>query len=137
MVVFDAETGMEADLPGLIAGVIRKRFEVVSPVVLRTREELAAAIANNPFGTDAGGAAPMQIVFLADLPAAERVAALDLNRSPGDTFEVVGREIYVRYGAGVAGTKLTNDYFDRTLGTASTGRNLRTANELLGMMDRG
>jgi len=34
-------------------------------------------------------------MFLADLPAPERVKSLDPNRSPGDEYVVKGREIYL------------------------------------------
>ena len=35
------------------------------------------------------------VMFLADLPAPERVKSLDPNRSPGDEYVVKGREIYL------------------------------------------
>ena len=39
---------------------------------------------------------------------------------------MVGRDIYLRCPNGIGRSKLTNDYFDRALGTTSTGRNWQT-----------
>jgi uncharacterized protein (DUF1697 family) len=74
-------------------------------------------------------------MFLGNRPSEERIAALDPNRSPGDEYIVVGWEIYLKFGVSIARSKLTNVYFDKVLGTASTARNWRTVNILLAMMD--
>ena len=66
--------------------------------------------------------------------SAQRVAALDPNRSPPDQFRVVGREIYLCLPNGVARTKLTNAFFDSRLATVSTLRNWRTLLELMARM---
>ena len=71
---------------------------------------------------------------MAGRPSAARVRELDPDRSPGDLFRVVGREIYLMCPNGVARTKLTNAWFDAQLGTVSTFRNWRTARKLLAMV---
>ena len=53
------------------------------------------------------------------------------DRSPGDEFAVLGREIYLHCPNGVARSKLTNSYFDSRLLTISTTRNWRTTLKLL------
>jgi uncharacterized protein (DUF1697 family) len=58
------------------------------------------------------------------------VAGLDAGRSGPDAFAVAGREIYLHLANGVAGTKLTNAYFDSKLKTVSTIRNWRTVLKL-------
>ena len=77
----------------------------------------------------------MLVFFLADLPDRAHVEALDPNRSPGDEFAVMGREIFLHCPNGVARSKLTNSYFDSRLSTTSTGRNWRTVRKLLDMVD--
>jgi len=62
---------------------------------------------------------------------AAAITALGPNRSLGDTFEVRGREIYLRLPRGHAKTKLTNPSFDDVPGTPSTIRNLRTITTLV------
>ena len=70
-------------------------------------------------------------------PAAANAARLDPKRSPGDAFELRGRDLYLHLPNGVAKTKLTNDYFDRTLATVATVRNWNTVGKLVEMSSRG
>jgi len=80
----------------------------------------------------------MFVGFLSSKPTAAQIAALDPNRSPGDTYRVIGREIYIDLsGNGAARTKLTTAYFDSRLATTSTFRNWRTTTSLLAMMTGG
>ncbi len=130
-VVFAAAAGCAERLPDLVAKKIAERFEFRAPVVLRTANELHRVAAGNPFLKSAVDQGALHVAFLADLPQKRRVAALDPERSPGDSFEVRGREIYLHLPNGVARTKLTNDYFDSTLATTSTVRNWRTVLKLL------
>jgi uncharacterized protein (DUF1697 family) len=63
------------------------------------------------------------------------VKGLDAERSPGDSFVVKGREIFLHVPNGMARTKLTNAYFDSKLKTVSTARNWRTVGKLVEMLD--
>ncbi len=134
-VVFEASPNLAAMLPDEIADRIAERFGVRSPVLLRTADELRRVVANSPFPPADMRPTALHVLFLADVPSPERVAALDPDRSPPDRFEVRGREIYLHAPNGLGRSKLTNDYFDRALGTVSTGRNWRTVTTLLAMMD--
>jgi uncharacterized protein (DUF1697 family) len=133
-VLFDHPSSDEATLRSELAALIETQFAVKSPVVLRSRDELADAIANCPFVPEPGAEKHLHILFLGDTPSEEQVAALDPNRSPQDRFVVRGRDMYVQYTS-VPDSKLTNVYVDRVLGTVSTARNWRTVNTLLGMLD--
>ena len=133
-VIFRTDPGTSAKLPGLITTQIEKRFGYQIPVVLRTTEQIGNVIVNNPFLKAGVAEDELHVLFLADLPPARRVADLDPNRSPPDTFEVCGQEIYLRLPHGVAASKLTNPYFDSKLATTSTGRNWRTVTKLFAMM---
>ena len=107
------------------------------PVVVRTARELQEIVEVNPFAQTEFEANRLLILFLADTPDRARVESLDPDRSPGDEFAVVGREVFVHYPNGVARSKLTNAYFDSRLSTTSTGRNWRTVNKLLEMAAAG
>ncbi len=132
-VMFRAERALTARIPMLIAQAINdaKGFDV--PVVSRSADELEQIEHNNPFLAAGADAAKVHVVFLATTPSAEAVAGLDAERSPPDEFSVQEREIYLHLPNGVARTKLTNDYFDRALGTISTVRNWRTVLKLVEM----
>jgi uncharacterized protein (DUF1697 family) len=133
-VIFRADPGISARLPGLITTQIQKRFGYQVPVVLRTTEQIGHVIENNPFIAAGVAEDELHVLFLADIPATARIAGLDPDRSPPDRFELRGQEVYLQLPRGVAASKLTNQYFDSKLATTSTGRNWRTVTQLFAMM---
>jgi uncharacterized protein (DUF1697 family) len=134
-IILDAPEQDRNALARQLSELIREQFGVTSPTVIVTRDELADAIDGFPLSMRDAEEKLLHILFLADEPAAEQIAALDPNRSPGDQFQVSGRAVYLRYGSGAGASKLTNAWFDRQLDTVSTARNLRTCTTLLAMMD--
>lgn len=129
-VVFRSEPELAARIPALIEAEIAatKGFQV--PVVTRSAAEWRAVVAGNPFLAAGVDSAHLHVGFLADAPTAARIAQLDPDRSPPDVFQVRGREVYLHFPNGTARSKLTVDYFDRTLGTTITIRNWRTVRKL-------
>jgi uncharacterized protein (DUF1697 family) len=132
-VVFGAPSSVAKRLPRAIAAAIADQFGYRVVVVIRSAAELADVAANNPFLKQGVDTETLHVAFLTGVPDAKRVAELDGSRSPGDSFEVRGQHIYLWLPNGVARTKLTNDYFDRTLKTTSTLRNWNTVQKLLEM----
>ena len=124
-VVFRAEPALAERIPELIEAAIAaaKGFQV--PVVTRTAAELDAVVTGNPYLAEGADPAQLHVGFLAEAPNAARIAELDPQRSPQDAFEVRGREVYLHFPIGTARSRLTVDYFDRTLGTTITSRNWR------------
>jgi len=129
-VVFDAPPKLAATIAARIERQIEKKLALRVPLVLRSGAEMAEAVARNPYVAAGVDDNELHLMFLADKPAAKLVATLDANRSPGDTFALVGRDLYVRLPNGAARTKLTNAYFDKALATVSTMRNWRTVLKL-------
>jgi uncharacterized protein (DUF1697 family) len=134
-VLFQPDPGVSAQLASRITTQIAQRFGYRVPLVLRTVEQLRSAVLLNPFLKAGASEETLHVMFLADRPGPERVAALDPGRSPPDAFIVQGQEVYLHLPRGVAGTKLTNDYFDSKLSTTSTARNWRTVTKLLELME--
>jgi uncharacterized protein (DUF1697 family) len=144
-VVFSAPAGVLRKLPEQIAKAIEKRFGFKSPVILRSSDDLARTIRENPFlKTGAKGTSAnetnvdekwLSVYFLAALPEPKAVSDLDPNRSAPDVFHVREREIYLHLPNGMGRSKLTNAYFDSKLKTISTARNWATICKLLAMME--
>lgn len=132
-VVFVAAPASAKRIPSLVSRQIHERFGLEVPVILRTADELRRIAANNPFLKSEADTSSLCVGFLAKAPHASRVAGLDPNRSPGDAFQVIGREIYLHLPNGAARSKLTNQYFDTALATVSTFRNWRTVLKLVEM----
>ncbi len=114
-----------------VTAEIATRFGYPGRIVLRSADELRDAWTHNPFPTPGARTAPLHVYFLADQPSAAAVKALDPDRSPGDTFSVRKREIFLHLPNGMAQTKLTNAYFDAKLKTVSTARNWNTVGKLV------
>ncbi len=130
-VVFRATPALAQRLPVLVAKEIADRFGLRVPIVVRTVAELHRVASDNPFLRVGANVETLHVAFLADLPSAAHVAALDPNRSPPDQFTVRGREIYLHCPNGFGRTKLSNQYFDSKLATECTVRNWRTVLKLL------
>jgi len=113
-----------------IAAAVRRRIAAAHgfdvPIVLRTRAELAAVARANPFIAAGEPEARLHVGFLAEAPTAARIASLDPDRSPPDTFAVRGAELYLCVPNGMGKTRLTAAYVDTRLATTSTFRNWRT-----------
>ncbi len=132
-VIFVASASVAKQIPAIISQRIDEQLGLRVPVVLRASEELLRIVENNPFLRSGADAATLHVAFLADEPASSRIRSLDPDRSPGDSFSVCGRHIYLCCPNGVARSKLTNAYFDSALATTSTARNWRTVMTLAEM----
>jgi len=131
-VVFRATATLAGRLSLEISARLRKRHGLRVPVILRTATEMKGVARRNPFlerGIDPG---QLHVAFLMDAPGAT-AAELDPGRSPPDAFAVLGREVYLSLPNGMARTRITSDYLDRTLGTTSTVRSWRTVLRLAGL----
>jgi len=131
-VVFEASAAAARTIPEKVRNCVTTDFGIDSPVITRSASEFARIIDAQPFSTD--DEKTLHVAFLDRKPTAAAAKTLDPDRSPGDAFKLVGREIYLSFPSGVARTRLTNDYFDRTLGTVSTVRNWRTTKRLAEML---
>jgi uncharacterized protein (DUF1697 family) len=78
----------------------------------------------------------LYVTFLAEAPAAVRVAGLDGNAFAPDQFRVDGREVFVSCPTGYGTTKINNGWFERKLGVLATTRNWRTVGQLVDLATR-
>jgi len=103
--------------------LIADEFGVQTIAIMRTPRELSTVVAGHPFG---GDTAHSHVVFLAERPTKKAVASLaDADYSP-DRAVVAGRDVYVRYPAGVQGSRLSAAKLERLLDVPGTHRNWRT-----------
>lgn len=133
-VVFKASSAVVEGLPECISKKIEQRFGFVCPVILRTSEQMAQTVRDNPFLRAGIPEKTLHVYFLADLPNPSEVRSLDPDRSAPDAFRVLDRQVYLHLPNGMARTKLTNAYFDSKLSTVSTARNWATVLTLLQLM---
>jgi uncharacterized protein (DUF1697 family) len=126
-------TATEASAPRILAEVgarISREFGFAAPVVPRDAPAWRTLIDGNPFLADGADPDTLHALCLCETPSQAALARLDPSRSPGDEFQVRGRDVYLRLPSGVARTKLTNAWFDSKLRVTSTLRNWRTVMKL-------
>ncbi len=133
-VVFEAGASLTKRIPALVSAAIAEQLELQVPVIVRTAAAFKAAHKNNPFAKRGEPPESLHIGFLQKKPSTAKIAALDPDRSPGDSFVVQGSEVYFHCPNGLARTKLTNAFFDKGLGTITTVRNHKTVMRLLSMI---
>lgn len=111
--------------------VIEERFGFAVPVVVRSREQLAAVVERDPIpGVAATDPKRYQVTFLGGelAPAVARELASS-DFSP-DLLVVDGREIFAWHPAGAGDSKLAKRLTDRYLGVTATARNWTTVTAL-------
>jgi uncharacterized protein (DUF1697 family) len=113
-----------------IRSAIEHAHGLAVSAVLRTPDELRAALAANPF-TSESDATRVLITFLSDVPSPDDVALLEPDRFVPDRFELVGSELFGHYPNGAGRSKMTLDYFEKKLHVRGTARNLNTIAKLI------
>lgn len=108
---------------------IEARFGFFREVISRSREEVAAALAAHPF--EVVQPKFSYVTFLTAAPTPEAVAAAHDEPTGNDRWEVVGREMHVRYADGAGRPQMKDATIGRRLGVAGTARNLNTVQKLL------
>jgi uncharacterized protein (DUF1697 family) len=120
-----------ADLAVELEGSIDERFGVQTPVVVRTREELAAVVALDPLGDVAEEHKLYQVSFLSAEPDPAAVAKIAQEDFGAERFVHVGREIYAWHPGGIHNSRLARMLSDKRLGVVATARNWSTTLKLL------
>jgi uncharacterized protein (DUF1697 family) len=126
-----APNELAAELERAIAG----KFGVQTPVVVRTRDELAAVVALDPLGDVAEEHKLYQVSFLSAEPDPEALAKIAQEDFAPERFVHVGREIYAWHPAGIHSSRLARMLSDKRLGVVATARNWKTTTKLLEMAD--
>ncbi len=133
--VFDGGARPPSVLERLLEQAIADRLNVQTQCLVRTAEEWATLVAANPY-PDAARVDPARLVVmcLKSAPEAPAIARLrNAIRGP-ESVHAAGREIYIRYPAGIGQSKLTGAVIERTLATRGTARNWNTVLKLAALV---
>lgn len=129
-VVFQSARGSARTLAAKIGALILKSSGFEPHVIVLSVAELAAAVSANPFPQAAADHKSLHLFFLAARPARPDLAALARLKAGREAFELKGAVFYLYTPHGFPQCAL-HDKVERFLGVAATGRNWRTANQLL------
>jgi uncharacterized protein (DUF1697 family) len=114
------------------AGIVSELGMKVS-CLIRTRAQLQAVVAGNPFGDLATDPSRLLVMFLSGKPDPARLADLDPATFAPDLFAVGDRELYLWCPNGISKSKLTPIPWDKRLQLVATGRNWNTVTKLLAL----
>ena len=129
--VFDGEGERPVAVEHRLAEATGRRLGVRTEFFVRTSPEWTAAIEANPLAEAAiRDPSHLVVVFLKASPSGAAVKALRAAVIGPETVEVVGRQAYIAYPEGIAGSRLTLSRIERALGTPGTGRNWNTVRRL-------
>lgn len=129
-VLFETDERNEAKLTAKIKQAVEENF-FKTPVMIRSIQEVADAVKNNPFADEDFEDKLFHLVFLAEKLSDEKAAMLLSNNSEKEKFAVRNREVYCLLRDGAAGSLLGKKYIDNKLKTPATARNWRTMKKIL------
>lgn len=135
-VLFDFPGRPTAGLEEKLGLMMRDRFGLDSAVCVRDRDEVAAAIADNPFA----GMNADKIVhthFLIGQPDPEQFAVLIADQAARGPEKLArgDRALYIDFGESGADSRLTGAFMEKRLGFRGTARNMRSLARILAKMD--
>lgn len=125
----DGVGGPGADVHAILAAEVadglRTRLGLDIDVVVRTRAEIDAVIAANPF-PQAALDDPAHLVVMFYATPVRVDPAFDVAGYGRERIAWAGSDAYAHYPDGIGRSKLTPDVLTRAAGQAGTGRNWRT-----------
>jgi uncharacterized protein (DUF1697 family) len=121
----DGPTGPELEQE--LEQAVRARFGGAVHLFCRTEEEWKAVVARNPFREEvARDPGQLLVMFLKQAPPDARLAALHNIRLGPERSGADGKQLYVLYPNGAAGSHFTRTLVEHQLGTSVTGRSWNT-----------
>ncbi len=131
-VVFTSDAGPDQAAVD-IAAAIADRLGLRLRLVVRTRDELAAAVDGNALAAAATDPARLIVLFLSAAPDPEVLRGIDPAAYGPERMATAGREIHVWCPNGVYGSPLLAVLSEKRLGVTVTARNWRTVTRLLAL----
>jgi uncharacterized protein (DUF1697 family) len=134
-VVLSAPRRSPAKVGRDIEAAIEEAFGFDVAVVMRTRDEIAALVADDPLGEVAKNPTYRVVVFLAEPLDHSRLADVDPEQFAPEAFALRDREIVMWAPRGQRDSRLVKTLTEQRAGVVGTARNWRTVEKLLAMAD--
>ena len=125
----------DAVRPGEVRAAMQRllstEFDVDVPCVVRTANEVRAALARNPLQEIVTDPSRYQVNFLSEEPDAKVVQALLREDHAPEAIAVAGSEAYVWTPNGVKAMTLSYAYLEKRFGGIATARNWNTLEKIV------
>ena len=132
-VVFNCKVDNHQEIEDLISEAIQKEYGFEVPVLVRSKVEWLNIKNANPFLEE--DINQLHITMLKQIPESEKVDFFKTFDSGPDRFYIEDRNIYICCGGAYRDTKLSNNLFEKKLGTNATTRNWKTFMKLLSLSE--
>lgn len=134
-VLFDAQ--IVGDIEARIAALLASTFAIESFAAIRTREELAVALDENPF-VGRGADKMVHTMFLDGQPNAAAFAQLlaDHEGRGPEKLAPGTKALHIDYVDGAGNSKLTKSFIERRLGCRGTARNITSIRRIMEKMEQ-
>ena len=123
--------GLDAFERGL-EQAIEKRYGFFREVISRTRAELEKALDAHPF--EVVQPKYSYVSFMAKPPTKAAITKARTVETGDDVWEVVGRDLHIRYADGAGHEQMRTSTILKALGEPATARNLNTVEKLIGLI---
>ena len=136
-VLFDPDERPTRGLEEKLTLMVDERFDMATAALVRSRDELAAAIADNPFA-GMNEDKFVHTMFLDGQPTAAQFEALASDKwiKPNERVALGDRALFIDYGDGVGDSKLTARMIERRLEHKGTARNMRSIARIVDKLDQ-
>ena len=123
--------GAAAALEAKLEGAIERRFGFKISVLVRAAEDWPAYVKGNPF-PEASEKEPNAVMLglSKSPPKADAERSLNERATHGERIVQVGEALWIHFGDGVVGSRLSPGLLDRLVGSPVTTRNWRTVLKL-------
>lgn len=108
---------------------VRDRFGFFRDVISRSLPEVRAALDAHPFKVLEPKFS--YVTFLAAEPTPDAIAKARTFETGDDRWEVIGREMHIRYAGGAGRPQMKDASIGRAIGVPGTARNLNTVRKLI------
>lgn len=133
-VAFQCTGRKAAELEGILEKETAKRFGGSIDYMVRSADELAAIVKENPFPKEAkDDPSHLLVLFLKETASKDAEQKLNAAIKGREVVKVYGRNAFAIFPDGIGTSKVTTTMIDKNLGTRSTARNWNTVNKLLAL----
>lgn len=130
-VIFQHRDSNGSKLAGKIEHSLNEHFGLDIAVLIRTKEELKKLIEKNPFADK--DESKLHVIFLSSKPQKISTNQIDRYVAAEEAYSISDKEVYLFCPNGYGRTKLSNNFFEKTMKVTATTRNWRSVNTLYSM----
>lgn len=106
------------------------------PVIIRSAEEWAESIAQNPFWKEKDAHIDrLHLTCLKEVPSPELIEKIKMFQYLPERYEIIGNDVFIFCAAGYGTSKLVNSFFELKLKVPATTRNWKTVMKLQEMVN--